>query len=147
MSGPVDREVRADVHEVMVRYASGIDRREWSLLQSCFTDTCVADYGAIGVWSGARELAEWMRQVHEPCGHTMHRITNVDVRRAGDDIAARSYVDAIVMFSDNQSGTRAVGFYDDVLTHGDRGWQIARRTFTLVGLYLIPDGTPISLDG
>ena len=31
-----------------MRYATGIDRRDWALLRSCFTDDCVADYGDIG---------------------------------------------------------------------------------------------------
>ena len=36
----VDREIRADVADLLVRYASGIDRRDWALLRSCFTDDC-----------------------------------------------------------------------------------------------------------
>ena len=49
----VDREVRAAVTDVLVRYASGIDRRDWDLFRTCFTDDCEADYGEIGVWHGA----------------------------------------------------------------------------------------------
>ncbi len=41
----IDREVRQDIAEVLVRYATGIDRRDWALLRSCFTDDCEADYG------------------------------------------------------------------------------------------------------
>jgi 3-phenylpropionate/cinnamic acid dioxygenase small subunit len=146
MTATVSREVRQDVSDVLVRYATGIDRRDWALLSSCFTDDCHADYGAIGVWHGADEITEWMRQVHEPCGHTLHRITNETVTPNGDGVAARSYVDALVMFADNQSGTRATGYYDDELVDTDDGWRIARRRFTMVLLQLVPDGTLISLD-
>jgi hypothetical protein len=38
MTGTVDREVREDVTEVLVRYATGIDTRDWELFRSCFTD-------------------------------------------------------------------------------------------------------------
>ena len=68
MMGSVTREVRQDVADVLVRYATGIDRRDWELLRSCFTDDCEADYGDIGRWHGAAEIVEWMRRVHEPCG-------------------------------------------------------------------------------
>ena len=34
--------------------------------------------------------------------------------------------------ADNRAGTRAVGYYDDELVHTARGWQIARRRFTMV---------------
>jgi 3-phenylpropionate/cinnamic acid dioxygenase small subunit len=128
----VDREVRQDVADVLVRYATGIDRRDWAEFRTCFTDDCVADYGDIGVWHGADAITEWMEQAHAGCGHTMHRITNPAVSPSGDGVAARSYVDAIVMAPDNRTGTRAVGYYDDELVHTDDGWKIARRRFTMV---------------
>ena len=76
MTTAVDREARQDVADVLVRYATGIDSRDWALFRSCFTDDCEADYGEIGVWHSADEITEWMRATHEPCGHTLHRITN-----------------------------------------------------------------------
>lgn len=45
-----DRDLRQDVAEVLVRYATGVDRRDWELFRSCFTDDCEADYGDIGHW-------------------------------------------------------------------------------------------------
>jgi 3-phenylpropionate/cinnamic acid dioxygenase small subunit len=147
MTAPVDRDVRLDVADVLVRYATGIDRRDWELLRSCFTDDCDADYGDIGVWNGADEITAWMREAHASCGHTLHRITNQAVTSNGDGVSARSYVDALVMFADNQSGTRATGFYDDELVATEDGWKIARRRFTMVLLQLVPDGTLLSLDG
>ncbi len=53
MTGPVDREVRLDVAEVLIRYATGIDRREWELFRSCFTDDCDIEYPDIGIWHSA----------------------------------------------------------------------------------------------
>jgi 3-phenylpropionate/cinnamic acid dioxygenase small subunit len=133
VTGPtVDREVRQDVADVLVRYATGIDRRDWVLFRTCFTGDCEADYGEIGVWRGADALTDWMERAHAGCGHTMHRITNQAISPNGDGVVARSYVDAIVMAPDNRSGTRAVGYYDDELVCTDEGWRIARRRFTMV---------------
>jgi len=133
---PVDREVREDVAEVLVRYATGIDRRDWALFRSCFTDDCEADYGEVGVWHGADEITAFMKTSHAECGHTLHRITNQAVTPTAGGVSARSYVDAIVMGADNRSGVRAVGFYDDELTCTDDGWKIARRRFTMVQLQM-----------
>lgn len=123
---------RHDIADVLVRYATGIDRRDWELFRTCFTDDCVADYGAIGLWHGAGEIASWMNRAHAGAGHTLHRITNHDITPTGTGARARCYVDAIVMGADNRTGIRAVGFYDDELVRAQGGWQIARRTFTSV---------------
>lgn len=126
-------QVNQDVAEVAVRYATGIDRRDWDLFRTCFTADVEADYGDIGVWHGVDEITEFMTTIHEPCGHTLHRITNVAVTLVDDDrVQARSYVEALVLMGDNQNGVRATGFYDDELVHTDGGWRIAKRKFTSV---------------
>jgi 3-phenylpropionate/cinnamic acid dioxygenase small subunit len=140
----VSREVRQDVADVLVAYATGIDRRDWDLLRRCFTADCDADYGEIGAWHGADEIAEWMRRTHEPCGPTLHRITNiaVDTAEDGDGVTARSYVDALVMLPAGVTGVRAAGFYDDVLVETGDGWQIARRRFTAVLYQPVDESRP-----
>ncbi len=134
-------EIRDDVAEVIVRYATGIDRRDWELFRTCFTPDVDADYGDIGHWHGVDEITEFMTTVHEPCGHTMHRITNVAVTPVDDDRAsARSYVEALVLVGDNRNGVRATGFYDDDLVRTDDGWRIARRRFTQVLIEGVGEG-------
>jgi len=136
----VDREIRQDVSDLLVRYATAIDRRDWGLLRSCFTDDCVADYGDIGRWSGGDEITGWMRTTHEPLGHSLHRISNQTVAMSGDAITARSYVDAIVLGPDNLRGAQACGYYDDVVVRTDDGWKIARRRYTMVRVHAIEPG-------
>src|SRR5262245_45992906 len=129
---PVDGEVRQEVADLLIRYATALDRRDWALLRSCFTDDCVADYGGVGRWSGADEITEWMRKTHDPLGHSLHRITNQAVAASGDSVTARSYVDVIVLGPDNARGAQACGYYDDVVVKTKDGWKIARRTYTMV---------------
>ena len=136
----VDREIRQDVSDLLVRYATAIDRRDWDLLRSCFTDDCVADYGDIGRWSGGDEITEWMRTTHEPLGHTLHRITNVAVASSGDAVTARSYVDVIVLGPDDVRGAQAAGYYDDVVVRTEDGWKITRRRYTMVRMQAIEPG-------
>jgi 3-phenylpropionate/cinnamic acid dioxygenase small subunit len=145
MTETVDRAVRQDVTDVLIRYATGIDQRDWALFRTCFTEDCDVDYPDIGTWSSADEITEWMRNVHEPCGYTLHRITNQVVTKREIGVSARSYVDGLVMFPGNKAGTRAAGYYDDHLIETDEGWKIARRRFTLVFLQLFPEGTDLGL--
>jgi hypothetical protein len=56
MSDGLSTEDRLDVAEVLVRYATGIDGRDWDVLRSCFTEDVGADDGVIGVWHDADEI-------------------------------------------------------------------------------------------
>ena len=132
-----DRAARQDIAEVLVRYASGIDGRDWDRFRSCFTDDCHCDYGDVGVWDGVDAITEFMIASHADAGHTMHRITNQAITVAGDAATSRTYVDAIILATDGQSGANAIGFYDDELVRGESGWRIATRRFTMVRLVMI----------
>jgi hypothetical protein len=59
-------------------------------------------------------------------------LTNQAITVDGDNGSARTYVDAVIIFSDNQSGVNAWGFYDDEVIRTADGWRIARRRFTAV---------------
>jgi 3-phenylpropionate/cinnamic acid dioxygenase small subunit len=123
---------REDITEVLVRYATGIDRRDWQLFRTVFTTDCALDYGDIGSWSGVDEVTTFMEQAHAMAGHTMHRLSNHAITIDGDTASARTYVDGLILGPDNASGVNAVGFYDDELVRTAEGWKIARRRFTAV---------------
>lgn len=123
---------RLDIIDVLVRYATGIDRRDWPLFRTVFTDDCELDYGEIGKWNGVDAVTEFMDQSHAMAGHTMHRLSNYAIAVDGGTATARTYIDGLIMAQDNNSGVNAVGFYDDELVRTAAGWRIARRRFTPV---------------
>jgi 3-phenylpropionate/cinnamic acid dioxygenase small subunit len=127
-----EREDRQDISDLLVRYATGIDRRDWPLFRTVFTDDCELDYGEIGTWQGVDAVTDFMETTHAMAGHTLHRLTNQAITLNGDTASARTYVDAVIMFGDNQSGVNAWGFYDDEIVRAADGWRIARRRFTQV---------------
>ncbi|WIM86861.1 nuclear transport factor 2 family protein [Candidatus Mycobacterium wuenschmannii] len=128
-----DREDRQDIAEVLLRYATGIDRRDWPLFRTVFTDDCELDYGEIGTFRGVDAITEFMDQAHAMAGHTMHRLTNQVITVDGDTAESRTYVDALIMVDVN-AGVNAAGFYDDELVRGEDGWRVARRRFIQVRL-------------
>jgi 3-phenylpropionate/cinnamic acid dioxygenase small subunit len=127
-----DREDRQDIADVLIRYATGIDSRDWPLFRTVFTPDCDLDYGEIGTFHGVDEITDFMDKTHAAAGHTLHRMSNFAVTVSGDTAQARVYVDALVMAPDGQSGVNAVGFYDDDLVRTAEGWQVAKRRFTTV---------------
>lgn len=131
---------KEEIREVLLRYATGIDRRDWPLFRTVFTDDCQLDYGEVGTWKGVDAITEFMQRAHAMAGHTMHRLTNQVIMIDGDTAQSRTYVDALIMVDEGNSGVNAAGFYDDDLVRTEDGWRVARRVF--VQVRVAPVGQP-----
>lgn len=121
---------KAQIAEVLIRYATGIDFKDWALFRTCWTDDIDVDYGDLGHFASADALTDLMRRIHDGMGQTYHRISNVVIKVDGDRGTARSYVHALLMAvpEDASSWVDALGHYDDELVRTPDGWRIDRRT-------------------
>jgi hypothetical protein len=142
-------EDRQGIAEVAVRYASGIDRRDWALYRSCFTDPCEFDFSS---WSGrpAGALAAdaWVDAVRRTNGSfdaTQHLLGNLvlcfdphDADRASyeielqaqhfflsDTLAARGWD------RDTVNWCLLGGHYSNQVVRTTSGWRIARCKLTV----------------
>jgi hypothetical protein len=127
---------RDQIFDLTVRYATAIDTRQYGLLETVFTGAAAIDYGVVGQWMGAVEVARFMEAAHVGAAHTMHRMTNQVIAVDGDRGTVRTYVDALILAEDG-SGANPVGYYDDEVVRTADGWRIARRTYTSVRLVAV----------
>jgi hypothetical protein len=120
---------KEQIAEVLIRYATGIDSKDWPLLRSCWTDEIDVDYQQLGRFTSADALTDVMRQLHENMGPTYHRMSNIVIAIDGDRATARSYVQAVLMLQPNDSTNwvDALGHYDDVFVRTPDGWRIKER--------------------
>jgi 3-phenylpropionate/cinnamic acid dioxygenase small subunit len=119
--------------DILYRYATGIDRRDWSLLRSCFTDMCELDYGDIGKWSTGDEVTKAMSDFQHNYMRSLHQISNPVVKISGDRASASSYVHVIsVPVKEPDRLEEGFGYFDDKLVRSGDVWRIAERTFTMV---------------
>lgn len=122
---------KSAIVDLIHRYATAIDTKDWPLLQSCFLDDCELDYGQTGRWSSSKAVTEHMSRSHDDYLYTQHRITNAVVRLRGDAATACSYVHAMfVPAADPDRPVHAYGYYDDEMVRHGEDWRIAKRTFT-----------------
>jgi 3-phenylpropionate/cinnamic acid dioxygenase small subunit len=126
------RADKQDIAEVLVRYATGIDRRDWDLFRACFTPDVFAEYDGIGTWTDVGAITTFMVESHADMGRTMHQLSNLAIEVDRDAATARTYVDAVLTSSDGASGLNTHGYYDDELVRTADGWRISRRRFTMV---------------
>jgi hypothetical protein len=121
---------KAQITDVLIRYATGIDFKDWALLRTCWTDDVEVDYGEVGQYSGVEAITDLMEQLHRGMGPTYHRLSNFAITVDGDRATARCYVFAHLQAlpDDSASWVEALGHYDDHLIRTSDGWRIARRT-------------------
>lgn len=131
-SGLSAQDERA-ISAILIAYGTSIDQRDWNRFRTCFSEDCVADFGSFGKWQGAVAITAYMKQAHADLGPTLHRITNIEIRRDDGRVSARAYVDALLMPM-NAGGPvhRGIGYYEDQLVRTGAGWKIARRQFVPV---------------
>ena len=122
---------RLQIDDLMIRYATGIDTKDWDLFRSCFTADVDADYGPIGHWHGVEEITAFMVDAHRTMPRTNHMMSNIMVRLDGDTATARTYVHVVLIANaEPRTVIDSVGSYDDDLVRTADGWRIARRRFT-----------------
>ncbi|OAA27737.1 SnoaL-like domain-containing protein [Frankia sp. EI5c] len=142
---PDRREDLELIREVLIRYSTGIDRRDWPLFRTCWTPDAEADYGHLGHFSGADAITELMVAAHRDLGSTRHQLSNFVIEVDGDRATASTYVHAVLMLStsDPNAWIDVVGGYEDDLVRTPEGWRISRRAFHTTRL-INNGGTPAS---
>ena len=122
-------EDRLDLHELANRYGDIIDDRNWSALDTIFSNDAVFEVVGLVVMNGLVEIQRFMRE--EGRHPLAHLITNVHVEAS--DNGVRLYCRGIFPISSKQGepGQRVFyGSYYDRVVKTDRGWRIATRRFT-----------------
>jgi len=118
---------RLTISDVLVRYATAQDTRDWVLLASCFTDDATLDYDTSGVFD-RQHFLEHCEAGLAPMKATQHYVTNHVVDVNGDRARSTSYVLAQHVRADDVTFTLG-GVYHDELVRTPDGWRIARRRF------------------
>lgn len=105
MSTTISADLRFEVLDLVYRYATGIDTRDWDLFRTVFTDDAEVDFG-FARWESGDAFAAFMQETHDPAGRTLHRMTNTVITGVAP-LTARTYGDALVLEGDNLAGTIA----------------------------------------
>jgi 3-phenylpropionate/cinnamic acid dioxygenase small subunit len=123
----LDLADRVAVSDVLTRYASAQDNRDWELLTSCFTVDATLDYDTSGVF-GRDDFVDHCKVGLARMQATQHCVTNHDVEIDGDQARSTSYVIAQHVRHGGDLFTLGGTYYDDLVRNTD-GWRISSRRF------------------
>lgn len=119
---------RQEIHDVLMRYARGVDRADRELLASCYHPDAIEEHGS--TWSGpAHEYIDGAMERLRAMGTMNHYICNVHVSLEGDVAYVEAYLLTFARFSKNGQSfdTLTGGRICDRFERRDGGWKIAHR--------------------
>jgi 3-phenylpropionate/cinnamic acid dioxygenase small subunit len=121
---------RLAIDDLLTRYATGVDRRDWDLWESCFTADAVVDYTAFGGIRGpVREVRAWLAEVMPRFTASQHLVVNREVSVDGDTATSRAafFNPMVLPQADGHALFFEGGYYHDRLVRTADGWRIRER--------------------
>jgi hypothetical protein len=127
-------EDRVLIVEQVTKYAIGVDRRDWEMFASCFTDPVYADYSELGSQAGTFARKDFVHSVSEILDGftaTQHISPNhvVEFDQSDPDRAiCHSYMYAQHLLEGSEGGDFYLlrGSYTNHMLHTPDGWRIER---------------------
>ncbi len=123
---------RLEIDDLLVRYATAVDSRDWALLDTVFTADAHLDYRSAGGIHGAYgEVRDWLASVLPIFTWTQHLVVNraVDLGPGADAASAVSiFHNPNGLLVEGQPWLFTVGGrYHDRLARRSDGWRITTR--------------------
>ena len=123
---------RLEIDELLTRYATGLDRKDWDLWETCFTADASIDYSAFGGTSGGvKQVRAWLEKTMAMFSMSQHMVINREVSIDGDAATCRSgFYNPMILAPGESTGPLLWfdgGYYCDELIRTEEGWRIKRR--------------------
>lgn len=139
-------EARTRIHDTLLRFCRGIDRKDWKLLLSAFHEDAVDNHGWIS-GSPRHDLVPALQARHGTVEHSAHVLTNVAYTfLSATEARVESYATVTQRESDAQGQTKrmqALVRYIDLFQRRDSGeWLIADRTLVYGDVIVTSSGLP-----
>lgn len=121
------------VLELSIRYATGIDRRDWTLYRSCFTDHVNVDFSSFtqrpapDTPIAADDWVDMVRSTIDGFTSTQHLLGNQEIRLQGDGGSYTAAIQAQHWMSSDRWYVIG-GWYDNRVQRTSDGWRIASCT-------------------
>ena len=136
-----DLIARAEITDVLTRYARGADRCDWATVRACYHPDAHDDHGLYN--GGVEGLMVFLQQVAGRLLATTHQIGNLLIELDGDAARTEAYCFVWYQRTDRQGALRSVAQgvrYLDRFERREGRWAIARRTVVLDWEHLFEPG-------
>lgn len=121
---------RLKMDDLLTRYATAVDSRDWVLLDTVFTSDAHLDYRSAGGVEGSYpEVRQWLSEVLPIFDVTQHLVVNREFDQSEDEARVRScFLNPNQLKVDGRTWLFTVGGrYHDRMVRTAAGWRIAER--------------------
>ena len=115
---------KLEIHELLARYARGVDTQDWELWKSVFTADAFVDYSKSGAAVGTRdEVAAWLEQSIGLMPMIQHFVTNIEVELDGDRAHVRALFYNPMQLPGMAEQSYCAGSYQHEMVRTPEGWK------------------------
>jgi 3-phenylpropionate/cinnamic acid dioxygenase small subunit len=122
---------RMEISDLLTRYTTAIDNKDYALLDTCFLPDAHVDYVSSGGIAGEYpEVRAWLEKALAIFSATIHSLSNHEIQLEGDRAQTRTLVSNPMSMVDGegkQSLFTVYAYYHDDLVRTEDGWRIAQR--------------------
>jgi 3-phenylpropionate/cinnamic acid dioxygenase small subunit len=121
---------RVEISDLLARYSTALDSRDWELLRDVFVPDADCEYGALGHPRSVDEIIALVRGTLDGLDATQHLVGNIVVAVDGDAATAETYLIAQHIRRGAPGGEAYMigGRYSDHAVRTPAGWRIQHRT-------------------
>ena len=114
---------RAEITDLLTRYARAVDRQDWELFRSVFTPDARIDYTQVGGIAGDLDtIVGFLTEVMAMFEAMQHLISNIDIDIDGDEAKVTAMVSNPLKLPDSPVWATG-GWYHHELVRTPEGWR------------------------
>lgn len=114
-----------EIRQLLTRYATAVDARDWSLYRTVFTDDAEIDYTAspFGIVGSIGDVVDWLERGPSSLEMTMHYVMNIDTEISGDRATVRAQFFNPMQIPGLGEQSSCGGYYHHELVRTEDGWR------------------------
>ena len=115
---------KIEIMELLTRYASSVDTRDWERLKSVFTPEAELDYSSVqGPVAPRDEVIAWLESGLGAVPWTQHLISNLEIELDGDRAKVRAMFYNPMLLPGMTDYSFCGGYYNHELVRTAEGWK------------------------
>jgi SnoaL-like domain len=120
---------KQEINDLVVRYSTALDTRDWKLLETCFIADPVFDADGFPPINDFQSIRDSASHALAGLDASQHYVTNIAIELDGDKASVVSYLQAQHVRSSAVGGPNLIvaGIYTDDVVRTPDGWRFSHR--------------------